>query len=150
MSEFEAFKKTLSCLELLTRRGYFLHGSQIGDIEQLTPRQACDLSRKEENNLCAVYAVRAVQVPIVRALMAGRGTTSWRGNDDYLSVTGNRTFAPGWVYVLPGDTFEKHGQEWVSFRPVRPIMTVPVTPTALRVLVERGTLHLQIPIPAPW
>lgn len=142
---------TLALLEQRIREGFCLHGSQAR-LEVVEPRQANCQSGRPEGNLTAVYASRhCVQVPIVMGLLAGKGLSSYTGDDGiHLKVTGDRTFAPGFIHVLECKTFADVNGEFVSFVPVIPREVIAVKPSILRLLVARGTLDLQIPIPAPW
>lgn len=141
------------CLQELERRladGYCLHGSKQ-QLLLLEPRQAYCSSGRPESCLNAVYAERKdVQVPIIMALWAGKGTGSYSGNGTFLRVEGDRTFSPGYVHVLSTKSFQDVHGEFVSFEPVRSEEIIPVTPSILWELLGRGTLDLHIPIPAPW
>jgi|GEM_PF-3384648 len=144
--------KQVSYLEQRLKEGYLLHGTQCGEIRELEPRKARCESQRIEGTQCAVYAsASSVLVPSVMALFFGKGRSSYHGDDGvHLLVEGTRSLKPGWIYVLPPETFINFRGEWISYKPVRPVESLLVTPTILRVFLRRKTLDLRVPIPAPW
>lgn len=148
----------LELLENMLAEGFCLHGSKRRISDHLIPHQAHCESGRPEGNLNAIYAdPDGVRIPCLMALFDRKDPrqsrmTSYTGQGGgMLTVEGtNTTFTPGYVYVLPTDTFVFHHGEFVSFTPVWPHAIVPVTPEILWPLLARGNLDLQIPIPAPW
>lgn len=140
----------LRVLEEYLEDGYCLHGSKQ-KLHLIEPRKAYCETGRPEGCLNAVYAERHdVRIPIIMALFEGRGFGSYSSDGTLLTVTGDRTFSPGFVHVLPSDTFSNESGEFVSRVPVRPIAIVPVKPSILWDLLFRGDFDLRIPIPVEW
>jgi hypothetical protein len=140
----EAFE-TLKTLQSYLDQGYLLHGSKMR-IDILKPRTARDDSDgRTIGKMTGVYADDDLRAPILMALFDRKDPnisdwrSSYQGNDENTFVSGeNMTFTPGFVHVLPKDTFTYHEEgddgEFVSNQPVTPVEIVPVTPDILRIL----------------
>lgn len=148
-------KEELGILEqLLQCGGMCLHGSK----EKFTvaePRSANCESKRPESCRCAVYATPDdVAIAIVRALIdkvpgarSSRSSYSRHGNGPLVVDGENATFTPGYVHILPSDTFGHDGDEYYSLVPVSVLSTVPVDPSILKLL---DNIELRIPIPPPY
>lgn len=146
-------QKVIGALEFFLERGFCLHGTKYeGPV--LEPRQAHCKSGRPEGCLNAVYATSLiVEVPLIMAMERGEGSFyyhHWTGKPVEAGGSEGKTFMPGFVYVLPSDTFKWVESDLVSFVPVRPVARIRVVPSDFRPCIERGTLDLKIPIPAPW
>jgi hypothetical protein len=139
-------RETFVKLKEYLSQGYLLHGSK-NKIEVIEPRQAHDDNRESKvTNLHGVYAADDIRVPVFMALFdkkdpTKKGWTSYyhATNREEITVGGkNVTFTPGYIHVLPNETFQKmedeHGQETVSFEPVTPIDVIRITPEILELL----------------
>lgn len=146
--------ETLNQLKDFLAQGYLLHGSKQ-PIDTLEPRQAEDTNKERHiGRQHAVYATRHVEIPIFMALKDRKDDSirSWRsgysgtGGSWYMHGE-NTTLTPGYVYVLPPDTFERlederGGEELVSRVPVTPIAVFKVEPNILK-LFPNITLDLK-------
>ncbi len=143
--QIEGNAEKLTRLKSYLAEGYLLHGSK-NRIEVLEPRQATDDNPERKTGKAhAIYAEDGdLRIPIVRALFAEKDPVprSWRagysthGPDTPIIVTGeNCTFTPGFVHVLPPDTFEVEGDEGdnerISRVPVASIDIIEVDPSIL-------------------
>lgn len=136
--------------------GYCLHGSRLR-LDVIEPRPArCETGRRE-GNLTAVYAdTTSPAVPCLMALFAekvpGKGYySSYSNANDTLVVIGEGlTFRPGFIHVLPRDTFQWYGHEFVAFEQVPVLQQIRVTPAILWSLLAEGNLDLRVSIPPPW
>jgi hypothetical protein len=149
---FESCENTLKKLESYLVQGYLLHGSKM-PYNTLLPRQAHDTTNRQVGTLLGVYAESDdVRIPILMSLFAPREgwehdwKSSYSGNLEKLTVTGEHcTFTPGYVHVVPRETFVRQGDkadyEWVSPTPVTPIAILPITPDILPLL---SGLHIEI------
>jgi hypothetical protein len=148
-------KKELGLLRMMVWEGFFLHGSRQKIKKPLEPRQAKDAVGKPSGCQMAVYATKSdIRIPCIMAMFTpidpGKASHSEysRKTGGKMVVTGeNVTFGPGYVYVLPADTFEEMDGEFISFKPVMPILVIPVNPKILRLFPN---LEIQIPVPAEW
>jgi HEAT repeat protein len=135
---------------LCDTRRLMLHGSARSDLDILKPlRDSTDVS--EWGNLSGVYAESDPVRPIYFAVVDRRGSFGLMNGcfaiaddgsmdsrlDDparprhyRLSVgfpsVGADIWREGWVYALPGDTFE-FWEEWTSRAPVRPVFRIAVS-----------------------
>lgn len=115
---------------------YLFHGSSIGDIELMEPRQA--MSFNAPHGEPAVCASEVIEPPIFMAVIGSKYAGGW-GKKDGKSRYGfyilgsdlKRAYVENWhgyVYVLGRDSFESfQGWEWRSSSPVKPEMVVPVS-----------------------
>jgi hypothetical protein len=137
-------KEAFSRLQEYAAQGYLFHGSK-SRVEVLEPRQARDGDgTRKLTNMRGVYATDHIEIPVFMALKAPQDAEkSWTSGyshnhgDETFSMHGNNTvLTPGWVHVLPRDTFEvlEEGgsNETVSMEPVRPIASIEVKPDILR------------------
>jgi hypothetical protein len=126
---------------LVHEHGLLLHGSNKAALELLEPRPARDWTTE----LCAVVACDDGIWPLFYAVVArdrvdgvfsacihlGRPPRLRRF---YMFAVGGDPTAPatwteGAVYALPRDGFRREwDNEWVTSRPVRPVLCVPVPP----------------------
>ena len=144
---------TLALLVDMITEGFYLHGSKKR-LEIIEPRPARCLSGREEGCQKAVYAARCVEIPCIMAMRTPDGS-GLRPQSSYsqtgkgpLIVRGKHmTFAPGYVYALPSETFECMGSELISRVPVMPHLVVPVTPAIIPLLVN---MECHIPVPTTW
>lgn len=125
-------------------QGYLLHGSKE-KLEIIEPRKAADTDpERTTGQAFAVYAERSdIRVPILMALFAEKDPSkkSWRSSysahgDGPMKVGGeNYTFSPGYVYVLPSETFtiegEEQDHEFISEVSVIPKDVISVDPSIL-------------------
>lgn len=147
-------ENTLVLLGDMIAEGFYLHGSRK-KIDVLKPRTARCLSGNEESCQTAVYAARCIEISCIMAMLKPDGS-SLRYQASYtrqhpmdpLIVRGKHaTFGPGYVYVLPHDTFERMGSETISRVPVMPHLVVPVTPAIIPLLLN---VECHIPVPTTW
>lgn len=125
-------------------QGYLLHGSKE-KLDIIEPRKAADTNPdRTTGQALAIYAEASdIRVPILMALFAEKDPSkkSWRSS---YSAQGNGTmkvggenymFTPGYVYVLPSETFvtegDEHDREFISRVNVVPKNVVPVDPSIL-------------------
>lgn len=131
--------------------GYILHGSKTPDLTILEPRQAKDVSGNFFKNQNGVYGTRVLEVAVAVALLdkkdrKAEGKSGWNlyGEKNLETVHGeifgddNVVLTPGYIYVLPGDTFQKFlvdestgDHELISFTSVVPKSVERVTPEIL-------------------
>ena len=136
-------------LENMLRKGFCLHGSCHKIEGQIEPRQANCQTGKPEGNQEAVYACKNnIVVPCVRSMTHRIARSSWSSwetqKDGTLLVEGeNIEIRPGFIYVLPTDTFYRWDTEFISHEPVTPHAVVHVTPSILQLFPN---LDLRIPI----
>lgn len=149
-------KHELELLRQFIHEGYCLHGSPVRIEGLVEPRKACDITGRRAGCLEAVYASqKCIRVPCLMAMFAKRywwqrgRMTSYSGTEGgLLTVTGrNTTFRPGFIHVLPSNTFEEIEYEFVSFKAVKPHAIVGVTPAILHLLPN---MDLRIPVPTSW
>lgn len=141
--EIEALQ-VLNVLKSYVENGHLLHGSKK-QLEVIEPRRAQDMDpNRLTGNQFGVYAANDVRAPILTALFDKKDPqkdswTSYSGTDN-LSVSGeNFTFTPGYVHVLPRDSFEEVKDdtgdvELISKQPVKPVNVLYVKPAVLKVL----------------
>lgn len=128
-------------LHHLIRRGFVLHGSNRGEIEEFELRGNFDAHnvRRVEGIFASDDAIWPLYFATVERVRSGRGLINWcehvGGVSRYLfAVEGDPSdpdaWVPGTVYALPRETFEPTpgSRELVSFVPLRPRLRVPVTP----------------------
>lgn len=122
-------------------QGYLLHGSKQ-KLEVIKPRQSTDDDPERiSGKSLAVYAADSIATPILKALFAKKDLEKegWRsaytGDKDHLVVTGeNCTLTPGYVHVLPRDSFKEEHEssaDLISYSPVTPIDVIEVDPSIL-------------------
>jgi len=142
---------------LAEARGFVLHGSPVEDIDIFEPRQPADLHAFGAQN--AVYAasdgiwpmyfaiLNRQQFPtsLINACLRVEHPRGQVSAPHYFfsierDVLARNPFRPGWVYVLPGETFFDEGavpageDTWVrvaqvaSLQPVRPVARLRVEP----------------------
>jgi len=119
-------------LHHLLQRGYLLHGSNEGAIEEFRTRATGDAHGRP---IDAVFATDDAIWPLYFAVVRREGNTygyiNWcvhvRDECRYLFSIGRDpksldAWAEGWIYILPGDTFRPtpESRELVSLVPVRP------------------------------
>lgn len=139
----EDMQTALQRLETYHSDGYLFHGSKE-KISVLEPRQARDRDEKKIiGNQKAVYAIDSLRVPIVKALLDAKDqslndwSSGYSDDGSNIEVSGrNFTFTPGYVHVLPRNSFieiedERGHTEIVSYEPVVPKDIVRVTPDML-------------------
>jgi hypothetical protein len=123
-------------------REYLLHGSSQ-KFEIVEPRQACDEKGRFQGNFKAVYATFDVRVAAFMATRHPTNLQSWSSyyhsvEDKFQAGGENVVLGPGYIYVLPGDTFQFVGteedREIVSFVPVVPAIVVRIGPEFVRSL----------------
>jgi hypothetical protein len=127
-------------LHHLLQRGYLLHGSNEAGIEEFRTRSQWDA---HGNPIEALFASDDAIWPLYFAVVRREGNTygyiNWcvhvRDESRYLLSIGRDPRQPeawteGWIYVLPGDTFEPtpESRELVSLVPVRPRARLRVEP----------------------
>lgn len=147
-------KKAFEELTQAIKNGYCLHGSKT-IIDVLEPRLAACGSGAFENCQKAVYASQdEVDVAVVMALRdrlpsctSSRSSYSRHGAGPLVITGTNATFTPGYVHVLPRDTFVVLGNEFISYEAVKPVAIVRVDPSILRLFQN---IELHIPIPPPY
>jgi len=134
--------QVLAVLRRYLEQGYCLHGSQ-SRFEIVEPRPARCTSLRSDKCQNAVYASKdCVRIPCVMALIARAdllkpSKSGYCVEDTRLIVTGeNVKFKPGFVYVLPNDSFEEVGDEYISRRPVRSAAVLEVEPDILKLLPD--------------
>jgi len=151
---------------LCTQHGLALHGSPVGTIDLFEPRQSSDLHAFGAQK--AVYAAvdgiwpiffalldrQRIPTSIVNACLRVEHPHGAIGKPHYFFSVERETLArnpwrPGWVYILPGDSFVSEGalpageDTWVHVAQVA--STQPVKPLArLRVGVEDFPFFAQI------
>ncbi len=122
------------------QRGYLLHGTGAGNFAELEPRQAKDEDGTPENVRNAVYATTDPRIPIFMALISrinGRSRYSITavfddGETGSEIVNFETSFSipedkEGYIYVLPGHTFEPAGaDQFTSPVSVKPAYVIPV------------------------
>jgi hypothetical protein len=127
-------------LHHLLGRGYLLHGSNEGEIEEFCTRATGDAHGKP---IDAVFATDDAIWPLYFAVVRREGNTygyiNWcvhvRNESRYLFSIGRdpgspEAWAEGTIYVLPGETFRPtpESRELVSLVPVRPRARLRVEP----------------------
>jgi hypothetical protein len=144
--------ETLNSLRDYIKQGYLLHGSKSNTIE-LEPRQARDTDAERiTGNQVGVYAIDSVEEPIFMALRDKANPlrpsrSFYSGIDGKYEMGGeNVILTPGYIHVLPRDTFEtvrdeKGNEELVSRVPVRAVAVVEVQPDIIK-LLPNVTLNL--------
>jgi hypothetical protein len=128
-----------------------LHGSSLGDIAEFEPRRPGDTSAfgGQRAVFGASDGIWALFFAVVERTVAGRlinACFSMDGQPEthYFSINCEalnqpRAFTPGWVYVLPRESFHRqpddHVQghlivslQWASLQPVRPLAVLRVEP----------------------
>jgi hypothetical protein len=139
--------KIIAELSEYLKKGYVLHGSK-SDSSVLKPQQAHDTNvDRIVGKAFAIYAEgRDIRIPIFMALkdrkdisMSSESEYSGYGPEKVLTISGrNLHFTPGYVHVLPSETYEieKHGnvEELISRVPVRAIKIFRVSPSILDAL----------------
>jgi hypothetical protein len=124
-------------LHHLVSRGYVLHGSNNGAIEEFAPKPNFDAHnvRHVEGVFASDDAIWPVYFATADRRREPRGLINWcehagRTSRYLFALEGEPTFTDGAVYALPRETFEPTpgSRELVSFVPVRPRLAVPVTP----------------------
>ena len=136
-------------------QGNCLHGSQQRIEGMLEPRQArCETGRLGGCQKAVYASPNCIRVPLLMAMFSpidsSRGYRSSYSGDPLgtLVVSGeNVTFQPGFVYVLPTETFTWVDGEYISYQPVFPCSVLQVTP---RLLLLLPNLDLRIPVPAMY
>lgn len=130
-----------------------LHGSSVGDIVEFEPRRPRDPS--EFGGQHAVFGasdgIWALFFAVVERTVAGRLINACFSMDgrpethyyyfsiDAEAVKDPSAFTPGWVYVLPRESFQRQrdgdfrghltsSQQWASVQPVRPLAALRVEP----------------------
>jgi hypothetical protein len=139
----EVFEK----LKAYAKQGYLFHGSKE-KVNVLEPRRAKDDDPNDKvGNLHAVYATADIRIPIVMALFDEKdhSKNGWRSfyetKDEKMTVGGeNITFTPGYIHVLPKESFQKTEdvdkdmEETVSYVPVTPVDIIQITPEVLNLI----------------
>lgn len=154
---FEASKEsieTLAQLKEFVAQGYVLHGSKKAS-DTLEPKQATDTNKERIiGTQVAVYATHHVEIPLFMALKDMKDASLRSMRSGYSGTGGvwrmygeNTTLTPGYVYVLPSDTFEKivdekGDEELISRVPVMPVAVFKVEPDILS-LFPNITLDLK-------
>jgi hypothetical protein len=138
--EYDLARPKWVFLHHLLERGYLLHGSNQGVIEQFRTRATRDAHGKP---IDAVFATDDAIWPLYFAVVRREGNTygyiNWclhvRNESRYLFSIGRDPRSPeawteGMIYVLPGDTFQPtpESRELVSMVPVRPRARLRVGP----------------------
>ncbi|MFN2226058.1 MAG: hypothetical protein ACK2UY_07120, partial [Anaerolineae bacterium] len=123
-------------------------GSQRSDIDVLRPREQTDYSGRR---ITAVFGTRDAIWPLFFAVLNAQGyrgsvrnacwVVSRRGGEQrfyFFSVNREMVrpglWAPGTIYILPGETFQMTDtaivrfDEWASTEPVRPLARLAVEP----------------------
>lgn len=147
MNERETNHGKIVYLRKCLEGGYLLHGGKIR-TDLLVPMQAKDDdTARKTGQAFAIYAEATdIRIPILISLFAEKDTSkrSWRS--EYTShfpgpikVGGeNYTFTPGYVYVLPRESFttegNKYDYEYISRVPVVPKEVIAIDPSILSVL----------------
>ena len=137
-------KLTIDQLRKFLEQGYLLHGTKE-KLAVVEPRQASDNDpERKTGKAFAIYAeAHDIRVPILMALFdeKDKSKRSWsssysaEGNGP-MKVTGeNCILTPGYVYVLPKESFVREGgdndYEYVSYTPVTPVTAIEVEPSLL-------------------
>jgi hypothetical protein len=127
-------------LHHLVRRGFLLHGSNVGDIEEFRTRQTFDAYQEP---IDAVFASDDAIWPLYFAVVRRDGNTygyiNWcvhvGAESRYIFSIGrdagaDDAWTDGTIYVLPGDTFTRtrDSRELTSLVPVRPRARLRVEP----------------------
>lgn len=127
-------------LHHLVERGFLLHGSNEGAIDEFRTRQTFDA---HDTPIDAVFATDDAIWPLYFAVVnrpVARSYINWcehpgNGRSRYLFSIGSDPSDPaswtdGTIYVVPRDTFEPTpaSRELTSRTPVRPRARVPVSP----------------------
>jgi hypothetical protein len=146
--------KALEALREYVAQGYVLHGSKSMN-QMLEPRQARDTNRdRVSGQSFAIYATDHVEIPLFMALKDRKDPnvrsmrSGYNGTGGKFHLYGeNTTLTPGFVYVLPRDTFEVESdgngdEELISRVPVTPVAIIRVEPDILN-LFDNITLDLQ-------
>jgi hypothetical protein len=142
--EISSNSEKVDYLRNCIHEGYLLHGGKIL-VDALIPKQSTDDdSTRTTGQAFAVYAEASdIRVPILMALFAEKDPSkkSWRssysanGNGPMKVGGENYTFTPGYVYVLPNETFTTEGdeqdREFISRVSVVPKEVIPVDPSIL-------------------
>ena len=124
-------------LHHLVRRGFVLHGSNAGEIDEFELRGNFDAHnvRHVEGVFASDDAIWPIYFATADRRAGRRGLINWcehaGGEARYLfALEGEPSWTSGTVYALPSETFEPTpgSRELVSRVPVRPRLRVPVTP----------------------
>lgn len=142
----ESNRKIIEKFRNYLKQGYLLHGSK-SDALTLEPRQAHDSNpERVAGKAKAIYAEPAdMRIPIFMALRAPKDPLAEGGFSSGYSAYGpnlpmhvrgsNLTFTPGFIHVLPEETFEieQHGEdrEYLSQVPVTAVEVIRVEPSLL-------------------
>lgn len=141
-------EEVLAKLRGYVAQGYVLHGSQAY-MTVVEPRQARDSDKSRvTGNQYAVYAeAEDIRVPIVKALLAQRERYRPGGWSSFYTAIGsgpmrvggkNACLKPGWVHVLPSETFRwvegATDREFISKVPVVPVDVVRVEPSIVTLI----------------
>jgi hypothetical protein len=129
-----------------------LHGSSVGDIAEFEPRRPGDTSEfggqhavfgASDGIWALFFAVveRTVAGRLINACfsMDGQPETHYYFSIDAEALNDPRAFTPGWVYVLPRESFQRQrddhlqghlivSHQWASPQPVRPLAVLRVEP----------------------
>lgn len=145
--------ETLALLREYLDKGFLLHGSK-NSTEMLEPRQSSDSNEaRVSGKQFAIYAADNVEVPIFMALRDKRDPGKRSMHSGYSGYGGtfhmygeNIDLTPGYVYVLPRDTFETESdgngdEELISRVPIKPVAIVPIEPDIVHLL---GTISLDL------
>jgi hypothetical protein len=159
--EKEASKESIETLKLLREfvdKGYVLHGSKRTS-EMLEPRQADDTNKERViGRQNAIYATDKIEVPLFMALKDFKDPENRSMRSGYSGTAGadgitwhmygeNTALTPGYVYVLPKDTFDlmsdsNGDEELISREPVMPVAVFKIEPDILN-LFPNITLDLK-------
>lgn len=150
----EKGRETIEKLKSYLEQGYVLHGGK-NRADTLEPRQAEDDDpERKAGKAVAIYAeAHDLRIPIFMALFDQKDPSrGWQSSysaqgDGPMQISGeNYTFTPGYIYVLPRDTFEVEGDEidseLISRQPVTPIDVIEIDPSILKDL-EGITIDLK-------
>ena len=136
-------KEKLRTLHEAVGQGKILHGSPYKIEGRIEPRKGTDISGATHKTLEGVYGTSDVKTALAAALLqkGNDSTTFWEGKGDELhfSGKGDVSLGPGYVYILPNESFRAHsgyleGQEdveIVSSEPVEPEAVVAVDPSII-------------------
>jgi hypothetical protein len=126
---------------LVLEHGLLLHGSNRGDLEVLEPRPARDGATELDAVVASddgiwplFYAVLARdRIPGIFSACTHLGRPPGLRRFYVFAIAGDPasplTWAHGTMYALPRESFRHEwGNEWVSARPVRPVLRIPVQP----------------------
>lgn len=124
-------------LHHLVRRGFVLHGSNDGEIDEFAPRGNFDAHnvRRVEGVFASDDAIWPLYFATADRWGGRRGLINWcehvGGKARYVfALEDEPSWTTGTVYALPRETFEPTpgSRELVSLVPVRPRLRVRVTP----------------------